>query len=140
MMSFCRSVFPGDETRPNPGAMGCLAAYKEKIARYPATLDTLMALFKGINEKTKNYPDVNLSGLRGYICELMADKQKKYFFGTLLPFLIDLALSYPKDEIKILRASTKEGVVTIPRRVILSIIANSFFCTFDENMRSAVNK
>lgn len=59
-------------------------------------------------------------------------RRKEYFFGTLLPFIQQLALDLPTLVPKLpILVPSKEASITLHQKQIASILANAFFCTFD---------
>lgn len=135
-----RYVLPEDVIRPNPRALCCLKVYLSWINENTASLESLEGLFVAINKETMNYNPLRLDGLKRLVNVIMGPPQREKFFKELIPRLLEAAISYPKEceDIRLLKKSTKTKV-RLSRSSIFSIIANSFFCTYNDAERESVN-
>lgn len=133
-------ILPEEFTRPNPRALDRLREYYSWIRGNPATPESLGNLFLLVNQETMNYDPLCLDGLMWYIGAIMEQGKKDRFFGVILPNLLEAAISYPKEceDIRLLRKSTNTKV-RLSRKAIFSIVANSFFCTYNDAKRESVN-
>lgn len=136
-----RYTSPEDLILPNSGAVKCLSDYFSDIGKSKPNLPSLEDLFARINRETRNYKELRLDGLRHYINDELKEEEKKYFLENTIPNIVKYAIKYPKEckKLKLLKKSTKEIKVTLKREWICSILANSFFCTYNDAKRESVN-
>lgn len=74
----------------------------------------------------------NFDGLETFIEKEITPKEKEYFFETLLPKIIKLALNLPslcKNPIPLLYSGLEHHIM-LSQHQIASLLANAFLCTF----------
>lgn len=125
---------------PNPEALGTLGRYDKLFREGVPSIEYLEDLLSSINGRTLNYNPLRFDGLRRYINHMLAPAERDEFYKVIIHVLIGAALSYPREsmKLKILKKSTR-NTIRIDRDLICCILANSFFCTYNDAKRESVN-
>lgn len=125
---------------PNPEALGTLKRFYESLQEGVSSIEYLEDLLSSINGRTLNYNPLRFDGLEWYVNHVLTSTERDKFYKVIIPTLIEAALSYPRESmnLKIFKKSTR-STIRINRDLICCILANSFFCTYNDAKRESVN-
>jgi poly(ADP-ribose) glycohydrolase len=74
----------------------------------------------------------SFGGLHSFFAEHCGPEERRLFFGSTLPFMIDLVLSTREicpEPIEFLEKQN-DKVIMLSQKQIACLLANAFFCTF----------
>lgn len=101
--------------------------------------ESLYELEKAIRSYNPYMRNVEFDILRGYINYELAEEEQDYFFETLLPNIIRVALELPRHfhfELPVLPQNSPSLSLFLSQVEISSLLANAFLCTYDSRSRN----
>lgn len=119
-----------------------LENYRKRLVYYKANIDTLRLMLNEILLR-KNIPQnyIDLSGLERFFFDQRNRAMCENFLENILPSVINCALDYfillPPP--LMFSPTGLNSTYSLNKRQILSILCNSFLCTFDDDLRIKVN-
>lgn len=128
---------------PHKEGLDILRRYQERLLHYKANIDTLKLMLSEImTKKNIPYKSIDLSGLERFFFDSRNREICENFLEKILPCVINCAINYfvilyPPVP---LAPSGVNCKFVFKKKQALTILCNSFLCTFDDDLREKVKR